>query len=162
MREEVLAALAPHLPHPILQQALVAALSIENEERQVEVLAALVSHLPQLLRDDAIQQALTAAPAIENEYRRVDVLVALVARLTALGYPQQVLTAALAIEDEYGRVQALRTLAPCLPYPFGRGSDRLGVTLHSVGLSPASAGCPGIATRGFRLSAHSAGNGADA
>ncbi|MCS6881947.1 MAG: hypothetical protein NZU74_11490 [Chloroflexaceae bacterium] len=112
-RAEALAALAPHLPEPLLGAALAAARAIEDAGRRAEALAALAPRLPEAL----LGEALAAARAIEDEGRRAGALGALAPHLpeALLG---EALAAARALKDEErraGALTALAALAPRLP-----------------------------------------------
>jgi hypothetical protein len=145
-RAEAFEKLAPHLP-PILlpqalEQALEAAMAIQNEYYRADALSTLAPHLPETLLKEALlaaraiqhgcsrarvlsdlaphlpktllKEALLAARTIQNEYYRAVALLIL-----ALHFPEtllkEALLAAMAIQDEYYRARALSNLAPQFP-----------------------------------------------
>jgi hypothetical protein len=110
---EVLMALAPHLPEPLLREALAAARTLENMRDRARVLATLAPHLPEPL----LREALAAARTLENAYVRADALAALIPHLPEplLG---EALAAARTLGDKNLRARALTALAPHLPEPL--------------------------------------------
>src|SRR5205814_1870205 len=99
-RAWVLSALAPHLPHEFLLEALAAAGTISDEDSRARVLSELASCLPQ----DFMDEALAVARRIDNKSFRARVLSTLAAHLP----PEEqravwgdALAAARAINDEY-------------------------------------------------------------
>jgi hypothetical protein len=120
-RAEALAGLAPHLPEPLLRQALEAARAIWDSGHRAEALAVLAPHLPEPLRDEALGQALEAVWATADSYTRAKALRVLAPHLpeplrdAALG---QALEAARAIEHSGHRAEVLAGLAPHLPEPL--------------------------------------------
>ncbi len=121
-RARVLTGLAPHLPEPLkgqaCQQALDAALDIDNKKNRASALTGLAPHLPEPLKGQACQQALDAAQTIGDEWSRAWALISLVPHLPEplKGQAcQQALDAVQAIGDELHRAWALTGLAPHLP-----------------------------------------------
>ncbi|OAN45148.1 hypothetical protein A6A03_15645 [Chloroflexus islandicus] len=118
---QTLAALAPHLPSPLLAEAFAAAQAITDEWPRAEALAALVPRLPPAERDEVLTNALAAVQAISNEYSHARALAVLAPHLPPVEQ-DTVLTNALAatqaIANEWPRVEALAALAPRLPEPL--------------------------------------------
>ncbi|GAB4560602.1 MAG: hypothetical protein Kow0047_07340 [Anaerolineae bacterium] len=112
-RARALASLAPHLPQPLLREALAAAQAISDERCRAQALASLAPRLAGLGHP---REALAAAQAISDEYVRAEALASLAPHL-----PQpllrEALAAAQAISNEYVRAEALASLAPHLPEP---------------------------------------------
>jgi len=77
-RARALAGLAPHLPEPLLREALDAAGKIQDEDDRAHALAGLVPRLAELGHP---QEALDAARKIEREFARSHALAGLAPRL---------------------------------------------------------------------------------
>jgi hypothetical protein len=119
--DDVLAALAPHLPESLVPDALGAAREIKFPPSRLHALTALAPYLPEPERTEVLREALGLARKIENKVDRVHALTALAPYLPE---PEQteVLREALGmvrkIEDGGDRADALKALAPYLPEPF--------------------------------------------
>jgi hypothetical protein len=119
-----LSGLAPYLREPlrgdILEEALVAALAIEGEDRRARILEGL---LPQLAESGCQHEALAAARQIEDANRRVRVLAQIAPHLSE-AQEEQVLREALAvvltIEEEKRQAWLLAWLASRLPATLSR------------------------------------------
>jgi hypothetical protein len=113
-----LAEIAPHLPEPLLAEALAAARTISDEEARSRSLTALAPHLPATEREAALREALAAARAISNDDDRARSLTALAPHLpdgereAAL---REALAAARAISNDGARARSLAEIAPHLP-----------------------------------------------
>ena len=112
-RAQALIALAPHLPAPLLQEALEVARTIPVERYRAEALAGLAPHLSGPL----LQEALEMAQAIPDDMRD-RALAALVLRLGELGSGKEALEMARAIPDDEIQAQTLAGLAPHLSTPL--------------------------------------------
>jgi len=124
-RAWALAALAPHLPADLLDQALAVATAITSDPDRARALAALAPHLPADQQPAVLGQALAATTTITNDYDRAQVLVWLAPHLPA-DLLSPALAAATAITSDYYRARALAGLAPHLP------ADLLGQALTVV------------------------------
>jgi len=126
-RALALSALAPRLTGELLQQALSAALSMDDSlGERVLVLNALA---PQLT-GDLLRQALHVALAFDQEGERALALAALAPQLIDEQL-QQGLGAALVFDDEVNRALALAALAPRLT---GKDHQRALETAMSIGI----------------------------
>ena len=76
-RAQALAGLAPHLPAPLLQEALEMARTIPDDEIRAEALAGLAPHLSAPLQEIALQEAFEATRAIPFGEIRAAALAAL-------------------------------------------------------------------------------------
>ena len=108
----MLTGLAPHLPAPLLAEAVNAARDITDDFTRAQVLTELAPHLPAPL----LVEAVSAARDITNEDFRAQVLTGLAPHLPAPLLVEAV-SAARDITDEYARAQALAGLTPHLPEP---------------------------------------------
>ena len=116
-RADTLATLAPHLPAPLLTEALMAAREIENEHARAWALEALAPQLPEAQQSEVLTAALAAARTIENEDDRAWALAALAPHLPQEQQPAVLtkeLAVARAMRDESDRLWALAALAPQL------------------------------------------------
>jgi hypothetical protein len=111
-----LKALAPHLPAPLLEQALTDASTLRSEGRRVEALAALAPQLPEPRRTAVLEEALTAAIAISSDYTREKALAELAPHLAG-PLLEQAITAATNLTGEHSRAEILGALAPHLTEP---------------------------------------------
>lgn len=109
-RVEALVGLAPHLPKPLLQEALEAVKAIEKPEYQGEVLLELFSRLAELGEGE---KALALAQEVEPEQVQDMALMGLVSHLTELQL-REILANIQAMEDAGKRAKILAKLAPRL------------------------------------------------
>ncbi len=109
-----LAELAPHLPEPLLREALATAREIANGKARMDALIGLVSHLPEIDRPEVLQEILTAVGKLVYEEDQNYALKKLVAHLPEplLG---EVLAAARAIANKRARLHVLIGLVSHLP-----------------------------------------------
>jgi hypothetical protein len=118
--DDVLAGMAPHLPEPLLQQALAKARKIGSRGSRAWTLARLVPHLAEPEREQVMRQAIrTASPPASVEYvsyrgEQPAVVSMLAPHLTDPLW-RMALDVALAIKGDYRRVQTLVALAEHLP-----------------------------------------------
>jgi hypothetical protein len=113
--------LAPHLPPPLLVEALQVARAIDYEPIRCRALAALVPHLSTGEREVALAEALHDARATWGEMDRLQALAAVATHMPAderAVMLAEALHVARDIEDEVERSQALAGLAPHLPPPL--------------------------------------------
>jgi len=113
-RAKALAGLAPHLPEPLLQEALAAAREIEDERWRAKALVGLAPHLLEPL----LREALAVAWRIDNERWQAEALAGLVPRLAELGSPREALAVTRRIKDDGRRAEALAGLAAQMPEPL--------------------------------------------
>jgi hypothetical protein len=115
-REEVLEALAPHIPVSLLGDALTAASSIGGQAERVIALATLLSHVPEAGRDPELGEAV----ALTFEIDRDDLLAVALEELASLLSRAQVTDAlelALMMDVDFWSVRALAAVAARLPRP---------------------------------------------
>ena len=112
-RARTLAGLAPHLPEPLLPQALEVAREIKRERSRARALAGLATHLAEPLKTQTLQEALTVAREIRNWDARARALAELAPHLPEV-LLRELLAAAADIEDKHAQVRALLELAPYL------------------------------------------------
>ncbi len=113
-RTEALFRLAPHLPDPLLGEALTVSRDLRDERIRADTLAKMAPHLPEPL----LRQALTAAREIKDDVYRALALAELAPRLAELGYPEEVLTLAQELLNQIGGTRILAGLAPYLSEPL--------------------------------------------
>lgn len=111
-----LSALAPHLPTVLLQEAWKIALKMEHKEYRAKMLAMLVPHFPQELRDEVVQKALEAIRMLQDKYQPQ-----LLTKLVPYLLPElkdEVVQGALFmtqyIKDDAERIEVLAKLGPNL------------------------------------------------
>jgi hypothetical protein len=118
---EALARLAPHLPEPLLQEALAAAAEVRDEDARALALAELGSHLSEALRRKDLRETLAATWEIKDKDTR-----AMAGLMPQLPEPlsgdtlREALAAARRIGDEGIQTLTLARLAPYLPEPLLR------------------------------------------
>jgi MinD-like ATPase involved in chromosome partitioning or flagellar assembly/predicted ATPase len=128
-RAQALAALAPRLSSPQVDDAVVAVRAIGDESARAYALAALAPRLSGDAKTAALDEALAAVRGIGDESARAQGLAALAPRLNGdaktavLG---EALAAVRAIGDEWLRSEALTALAPQL------SSSRVDEVLHAT------------------------------
>jgi hypothetical protein len=109
--------IAPHLNDEnkslVLQEALAAALEINEPSYRASILAALAPHLNDENKSLVLQEALPAARVIKDESDRASILAALAPHLNDEN-KSQALAAARKIKDEHYRANALASLVPYL------------------------------------------------
>lgn len=105
---------APQLPAPVLEQALAAALALQDSACRVEAVAGLAPHLPAAL----LPRALAAVVEIEDESRRATALGRLAPHLPE-ALCRQALAATWRMRDSAARCRAQAGVAPHLP-PYWR------------------------------------------
>jgi hypothetical protein len=105
-RREALKCIAPHLPRPLLWEALAAIEGTEDENERARLLASLAPQLSGRL----LVEALMAAQAID-EITRIEALKELAPRLAELGYPKEALAIVKAIRDFFNSEEALERLS---------------------------------------------------
>jgi hypothetical protein len=105
-RRKALKCIAPHLPRPLLWEALAAIEGTEDENERARLLASLAPQLSGRL----LVEALMAAQAID-EITRIEALKELAPRLAELGYPKEALAIVKAIRDVFNSEEALERLS---------------------------------------------------
>jgi hypothetical protein len=101
-----LSALASHLPEAVYKEAQ----ALEDEEARARVLSALIPHLSEPERTEAVQQAFQAVRALKDEWGRAEILSALAPYL-----PEAVYREAEILKGAEAWIQVLSALAPYLP-----------------------------------------------
>jgi len=117
---------APYLPAPVLEQALAAALALQDPACRVEAVTGLAPHLPAAL----LPQALAAVVEIEDESCRATALGRLAPHLPE-ALCRQALAATWRMRDAAARCQAQAGVAPHLP-PYWR-DKALSAALDGLG-----------------------------
>ncbi|MBE9508761.1 MAG: protein kinase [Chloroflexi bacterium] len=114
-RDKILIELAPHLPEPLLQEALSTARAIEDNGRRADALAGISPYVSKSEQEQVLQEAVTAARTDFCAYALTD----LVPRLAELGCPEEALTLVEEISESDGvhvlRPRVIVELVPHLP-----------------------------------------------
>jgi hypothetical protein len=130
-RIAVLRTLVPHLPEPLLCEALGSVRAMQSEAARTPALALFVPYLPDAQKRAVVEEIVNAALAIEESSERATLL-GDIARESAPQLPdlltravvEEAVKAALAIEESSERATLLgdiaRELAPQLPDPLTR------------------------------------------
>ncbi|HEX2184558.1 MAG TPA: hypothetical protein VHN78_03515, partial [Chloroflexota bacterium] len=143
-----LASRAAHLPEEERGRAAHEALSIRDDSSRLEALVALIPHLPERARDEALTAGLTLARAIVDPYARAVSLARLAPAIPGSGRGRTLetaLAAARAVHDRPSRLKALATVAGALP--AARRARVLAEALDAAAGSRDQAGGPPVRRR---------------
>jgi len=111
---EAISRLAPHLPEPLLYEALGIIQRNSQPSSQTEALIALLPYLPERPKEEVSQRSLKQILFLKNEYMRARGIMTLAAHLP-LSLLQEARQKARLLKDPFSRSQALTEIALRLP-----------------------------------------------